>query len=449
MFDGIKNWLYEQYSGTDHDHWYTQIDGSERFDKVGINSDNLAYSQNHPILSGAMLFVCNLFAQGEFRIENLDGTLYTGSHNSLIGLLNKPNYYQTRIDFLESAQWMKLARGKVAIYMKRGSGAIEPDALYILDPKRIKYPDNFKTPMIFQRANKTVGAQTVMYMETDDPKDWVPIKVRDLLWLYDMPNVTTPKNRFITGSRLDGLHQTLDNTVDSLVAKNIILRSNGKEMLTTDGDKGFPMDGDDEEEAKRIFNLGYGLTPNRSRAFITQASVRWQSMHIALRDLGLDESTKVDGNIVYTALHIPKDIISLEAKKTTYNNFRESMTSFIQNSMTTIMNDLTLSLGNELLPDNLKLVGSYSHLEVMQYIIKEKYEAVKLQAEALTLLRKAGVPDKLALEMCGMPINTPLEDVQQETTGSATAASTPKYLGNGSKEAFEKEIQEIIQQYAN
>ena len=88
-------------------------------------------------------------------------------------------------------------------------------------------------------------------------------------------------------------------------------------MLSSDGDNGFPLDGDDQEEAKRIFNIGYGLSPKRDRAFITRSNVKWQSMHIALRDLGLDESTKVDGNIVYTALHIPKDILSLEAKKTT------------------------------------------------------------------------------------------------------------------------------------
>jgi len=86
--------------------------------------------------------------------------------------------------------------------------------------------------------------------------------------------------------------------------------------------------------------------------------------------------------------------------------------------MTTMLNDFSLGLGIALLPDNIKLVGTYDMLPVMSYLRKEKYEAVKLQGEALTLLRNAGVPDEVALEMCGMDTKIILEDVTQ-TTGVA------------------------------
>ena len=207
---------------------------------------------------------------------------------------------------------------------------------------------------------------------------------------------------FRSSSRLDGLKQTLDNTVDSLIAKNIILRSNGKEMLSLADSNGFPLDPNEEKDAKRIFNIGYGLSKTRSRAFITKANMRWQSMHIALRDLGLDESTKVDGNIIYTALHIPKDILSLEAKKTTYNNFRESMTSFIQNDMSSALNDIALTLSQVLLPSNLKLVGTYDHLPVMGYLEKERAEANNVKADALAKYINLGMDPKQALELVGL-----------------------------------------------
>ena len=144
----------------------------------------------------------------------------------------------------------------------------------------------------------------------------------------------------------------------------------------------------------------YGLGFNKLRTFITRGNVTWKSMHIALRDLGLDESVKVDGNLIYTALHIPKDILSLEAKKTTYNNFKESMTSWIQNDIQSMINDIVETLYSFRMDRNDKLVASYSHLPVMQFVKKERYEATQRRAEALSSLRAAGLPDNLALKEC-------------------------------------------------
>lgn len=416
MFDVIRNWIYEKFSGTNHDNWYSVLnDGENAFGVADKPGDLLQYSFRHPILSGAMLFYCNLFAQAEFKITKLDGTLYEGKYNDVLKILNAPNFYQTRVDFLEALQWMKIARGYAAIYTPKRIGFDnEILAMYVLDPHRIKWPRNFKTPLSYK--DDLFQNTTVEYIEDNDTNG-KEIKLRDLTFIYDMPNILSPTNMFKCASRLDGLKQTLDNTVDSLIAKNIILKSNGKEMLSLADSNGFPLDDKEEKEAKRIFNINFGLSKTRDRAFLTKANVKWQSMHIALRDLGLDESTKVDGNIVYTALHIPKDILSLEAKKTTYNNFRESMTSFIQNDMTSAINDTALTLTQLMLPSNLRLVGTYDHLPVMGHLEKEKAEAANTKADALIKYLNTGMDPKRALELCGLDNNITIKPPKNEQTG--------------------------------
>lgn len=400
MLAGLSNWLYEKFNGTPHDNWYSLIEDESSLFNLGDKFDDmLSYSFKHPILTGAMLFYCNLFAQAQFKIVDRSGKLHNGRYNDMIALLEAPNYYQTSIDFLESLQWMKIARGSAIIYIQKRIGfEDEPLAMYVLDPHRIKWPNNFKTPRSYKRD--LFDSVIVEYLDSDNTTS--KLRLKDLTFVFDMPNLRDPKNMFRSSSRLDGLKQTLDNTVDSLIAKNIILRSNGKEMLSLADSNGFPLDPNEEKDAKRIFNIGYGLSKTRSRAFITKANMRWQSMHIALRDLGLDESTKVDGNIIYTALHIPKDILSLEAKKTTYNNFRESMTSFIQNDMSSALNDIALTLSQVLLPSNLKLVGTYDHLPVMGYLEKERAEANNVKADALAKYINLGMDPKQALELVGL-----------------------------------------------
>jgi hypothetical protein len=376
---------------------------------------NLELSQNHPILTPALLFISKLFSQAEFKVVNKETGKEEKNH-WLIKLLNKPNLYQTQSDFLESLQFIQIAQGKAVGYLKRPIGfneAEDIDSIYLLDSDLIEWPlkykdANFRSPMLSARAKNVADNEIIRY---DENGENLKIKVKDLIFFYDLPNMLQ-KNFYNVNSRLDGLRQTLLNTNDSLIAKNIILKTNGKELISGGNNEHFPLAGDDKEKAESLLQNNYGLGWFRKRGIVTKASINYQSLHIALRDLGLDESVKVDGNLIYTALHIPKDIISLEAKKTTYNNFKESMVSYIQNEMQASTNAFTDVL-NQLIDDSdYKLVGTYEHLPIMQFILIERYEGISKKAKALNDLLITGVPKEVALEMCGFDKNLQLEEIQ-------------------------------------
>jgi len=394
-------------------NWYVENNGNGF--GSGENMTNLELSQNHPILTPALLFISKLFSQAEFKVVNKETGKEEKNH-WLIKLLNKPNLYQTQSDFLESLQFIQIAQGKAVGYLKRPIGfneAEDIDSIYLLDSDLIEWPlkykdANFRSPMLSARAKNVADDEIIRY---DENGENLKIKVKDLIFFYDLPNMLQ-KNFYNVNSRLDGLRQTLLNTNDSLIAKNIILKTNGKELISGGNNEHFPLAGDDKEKAESLLQNNYGLGWFRKRGIVTKASINYQSLHIALRDLGLDESVKVDGNLIYTALHIPKDIISLEAKKTTYNNFKESMVSYIQNEMQASTNAFTDVL-NQLIDDSdYKLVGTYEHLPIMQFILIERYEGISKKAKALNDLLMTGVPKEVALEMCGFDKNLQLEEIQ-------------------------------------
>lgn len=367
---------------------------------------NLEIAKEHPILTPALLFVSKLFSQAEFWVETGSGK--KDESNWFIALLHKPNYYQTKEDFLESLMFRMIAEGKVAVYAKRTIGLDRPTSLHILDWSKIKFPENIDKILNLSTSEKKYKNTQIVYDESGENKS---IRLGDLFFFYDLPNAMK-KNKLEAASRLDGLKQALINTHDSLTAKNIILRTNGKEMISGDKKDGFPLTPDEKQEAERLINGGYGLSKSRKRSWVTKASVSWQSMHIALRDLGLDESVKVDGNMIYTALHIPKDILSLEAKKTTYNNFKESMVSYIQNEMQSSLNAVISVLRDIMNDKQGRLKGSYEHLPVMQFVLIEKYDGLSKKAKALNDLIRTGIPHEIALEMCGFDKGIKLEEVQ-------------------------------------
>lgn len=406
----LRNIFWERNQAGDN--WYTELSEADGF---GINGTNLEIAQNHAILTPALLFVSKLFSQAEFYMENTKTKQKIYKHKTL-DMLNSPNYYQTRMDMLESLMFMQIANGVAVLYRKTVIGLPdETAAVYLLDYNKITFPDNFKTNKSSANQDNSIGKTIVIY---DKGNENLKIRLDDLYFFYDMPNVFDKDNAFKCKSRLDGLKQTLVNTADSLVAKNIILKTNGKEMLTGASD-GFPMSDIEKQEAQKLLNNRYGLSSSRSRSIVTKASLTWKSLHIAVRDLGLDESVKVDGNMIYTALHIPKDILSLEAKKTTYNNFKESMVSYIQNETQSTLDAFCEVINTSSSDKVWKLKGSYDHLPVMQFIMLERYDVVKKQAEALTALLANGVPNDIALEMCGMDKTlklTPLVQAEAKPT---------------------------------
>ena len=411
IFQRLKKLTWNRDSSGNN--WYVENNGNGF--GSGENQSNLEISQNHPILTPALLFISKLFSQAEFKVVNKETGKEEKNH-WLIKLLNKPNLYQTQSDFLESLQFIQIAQGKAVGYLKRPigfSGAEDIDSIYLLDSDLIEWPlkykdTNFRSPMLSARAKGIADNEIIKY---DENGENLKIKVKDLIFFYDLPNMLQ-KNFYDVNSRLDGLRQTLINTNDSLIAKNIILKTNGKELISGGNNEHFPLAGDDKEKAESLLQNNYGLGWFRKRGIVTKASINYQSLHIALRDLGLDESVKVDGNLIYTALHIPKDIISLEAKKTTYNNFKESMVSYIQNEMQASTNAFADVL-NQLIDDSdYKLVGSYEHLPIMQFILIERYEGISKKAKALNDLLITGVPKEVALEMCGFDKDLQLEEIQ-------------------------------------
>jgi hypothetical protein len=395
------------------DNWYEVTDAQG----FGINGTNLDIAQNHPILTPALGFVSKLFSQAQFYMVDEKGN--KSYKHKVLDMLSSPNYYQTKMDMLESLMFMQIANGVAVLYKKTVIGLPgETSAVYLLDYNKLTWDDEFKTNLTSANESNTIGRKTVTYQK--GTAEEIKIKLDDLYFFYDMPSGTCSKNMYKAKSRLDGLKQTLINTNDSLVAKNIILKTNGKELIT--GEKeGFPLSDAEKVEAQKLLNNKYGLSNTRSRSLVTKANITWKSLHIAVRDLGLDESVKVDGNIIYTALHIPKDILSLEAKKTTYNNFKESMVSYIQNEIQSCLNAFCEVINTASDDKRWKLSGDYEHLPVMQFIRLERYDVVKKQADALKSLLEIGVPTKLALEMCGMPVDTKIEKPKVENTNSAQA----------------------------
>jgi HK97 family phage portal protein len=405
------NWQFPVWSRNKSGESFYDITSANEW---GMKGKNLFIAQNHPLLTPALLFVSKMFSQAEFELTRKSSG--TSASSPMLDLLNKPNHLQSRSDFLESLLFTQIANGVGVVYIKKTFGLTTPNSLYVLDYNLIDFPESLKT-----KKFKNQGASSESYLNTtvvyDSENENLPIKLKDLLFFYDLPNGLN-ENPFLVSSRLDGIRQTLENAVDGTKAKNIIIKSNGKEMISGQKD-GFPLGKEEKQQLEHNYNNNYGTGWNRNRGLITKSNIKWQSLHIIARDLGYDEGTKTDASIIFTALHIPRDVYSISGEKSTYQNANASLISYIQNELMPTLNSFVEKI-SELFPDNLTLTGSYNHLPVMLPSLTITYDNVTKQVTALNAARLAGIPDKMALEMVGLPLDTVLADLIKPNNESAS-----------------------------
>ena len=235
------------------------------------NFSNIEIAQNHPILTPALLFVSKLFSQANFYIIDKNTGEKVKKH-WLLDLINQPNHYQTQNDFFESLQFGQIAQGQAVIYTKKTLGLDRPNTFYLLNPDLIKYPEGFKTKM-YRASSDAINKVKIIY---DEHGENLSIKIGDLLYLYDTPNCLGTDHFFNNGSRIDGLRQTLINTKDSLLAKNIILKTNL--------DLSIPLDKDHQLELKKIGDehIPFVHVRNNIEGFISR-SVYYSLIEIALK----------------------------------------------------------------------------------------------------------------------------------------------------------------------
>jgi len=342
----------------------------------GDEANKLKMAYAHPILMPGISLIADYFSMVRFTENGKDDT-------PIIKLLNKPNIFQTRDDFLKQFIWFKYVCGWVYQYPVIAGTRMSPERikmLYNLKPNLIEFEEDFKTKLPMTMAQES--EELAKTFEYDEYNQNISIRFADILTYYDLANgideTTSEENMWISPSRLESILKPLVNVQKSFDAKNIVIESNGKELFInkTQGNMAkIPLKKTEQRDIDRKLNGGkYGLGSGKSRTVITNSDLAWQSLHINLADLGLDQSVVSDGQIIVNSLGIPPELYSLSGSSSTFENQAKAVVNFIQKKIQVEMNDFTETINNKF---GTKLVGTYDHLPIMREIEKSKALGMK------------------------------------------------------------------------
>lgn len=362
------------------------------------NALNLEDVLCNPVVMACIDIKADLLSKGRYYIENQES-------NPIIDILNNPNVNQSKKEYLTLSEFYKTFYG---YSFERPILAIdELKALFVLDPNKIEFQEDYETPFIYSNSEirKYLNSAISYDISTKNNRKKIDIKLKDFIRFYYFSNgVDTRNNNLLKGSSpLKSVTYAIKNINRALEAENKVIQSNGREIFSggsVGGNTGgaIPLD---EEDKRNIFQrlINSGVSKNKQRAITTNRKVDWQSLHIKLKDLGLQESISDNARLITQSLKVPFELYKNYKENTAYNNGENAPITFIENVIQPIAEERARKYTDFFGMESTPIKVDFSHLPMMQK--KEEQRAnVRLKlAQAFKNLVDSGVSPDEAKEM--------------------------------------------------
>jgi len=311
-------------------------------------------------------------------------------------VLDKPNKYQSRSEFLRTIKTLVSVYGVSYVYKITPIGFSDISGLVCI-------PNTAITPM-YQPKSDILSNQgeiiysyninlfgTVYILQGEDVKKIV--EIRDSTINLSTGYAMLPK------SKLDGLKYPISNLVATLESRNQMIVKRGADVLLSPEstvDKAIALSTLSDPEKKKIQSEyeKYGSLNGQWHALITTLPMKAQMITRSAQQLGLFEGEDSDFRTILRAYNTPATLMHLkdEAK---YNTYAEAERDYIENAIIPDARIICEGFDNifDSLKNGFRFYMDYSHLQCMQLSEKSKAEALNIEVTALNNAVASGLMD--------------------------------------------------------
>ena len=370
-FNSLLNPSYERLK--DGSHWMSLSDATNDWEL----GDYYECVEKNPVLFRCIDIIADIFSLVDFTIDD-----EANENNPIIKLLNNPNDFQSKQDFLKEFIFQKYSYGFVYQLPLKPDGFTATlknvDSIYNLNPKHVQYNKAFATRLLSRAEIQDIKQKQFKYIETNQTKEF---SISDVIPFYDTANGLGDDFMMKAKSRLNSIAKPIKNIDVALSAEHTALSQAGTWIISGSSkganmgiSTGLTSSEKTEVESKMA---GFGLG-QKNRIIITDKMLEANSLHTPMSELGIKDSVMNNANLIINAFGIPKEVYSIDKSGSTFENQKEAYINLIQNVIQPEVNDLCNSYKSYFgITEDLK--GTFDHLAVMQHIEDKKADkALKL-----------------------------------------------------------------------
>jgi hypothetical protein len=373
------------------DNWLFEANGTAvfHFKYAGHNSSVRAYECCPPI-NAIINRKAQAYINGKTWVLNTQGKAKGKESTSaeakkLQALFKKPNPLQSWKQFEAQGYIYQQLFGYNIVLPIKPLGFkdnIDASMLWNIPPSMVDIEETNK--LFYQSDTSGIIKQIVLNYKGVR----TPLKIEDIYIMKDF----TPSfcSLVIPESRIKSLELPINNIIGAYESRNVLINYRGAlGILSQDPGNGqygvIPMSGDQKDQLQQDFRR-YGLKNHQWQFIITSASLKWQQMGVATKDLMLFEEIEADTMAICDNYNYPYQLMS-SAKGTTFSNLKEGKQLLYQDA-TIPEAESMYEQWNQLFNTerfNLVIDKDYSHIAVLQEDQLQAAQARKARNDALLI----------------------------------------------------------------
>lgn len=350
----------------------------------------------NPIYFAVIMIKAREYANKKFHVVNRKTgeiepeTTSKEIPKAIYRLLNSPNPFQSRWEFLQQKKIFKEVSGNSFVYATRPKGRIFQNGLINVTTLKNIWPQYMKaklTGKFFEATEQKDVIEKWVFDSGNNSKDFDP---KDIMHTNN-PNVDTKDDLILGKSVGFSLIRPLSNIMMSYESRNVLLKNRGMEGVFTsemgDASGRVAMQQQEKDSFKEEMKE-YGNLEGQKQFFFTSLPVKYTPLNRDVRKLGYFEEIATDAMIVSQAHGVPEILLKAYIEGATYENQEASVRRLYQGTLIPESEDEDYALNKffGLYDEDYLIQGSFDHIPALQKSEKEKSESNKNHSEYLERL---------------------------------------------------------------
>lgn len=357
-----------------------------------------------PPLSAVINYQADAFANGETWIlkrgakkNDKDNEVKNNKNADKIKkLLEQPNKYQTQSQFEAELIINYYLFGWCLLYMDKpiGYAPIDAESIHIISPSQIE----FDFYGYYKNKNRGWDNVKAIWVCEDNGERRSLIKQNCYIIKDSIPGFCI--GDFLPTSRLDTIKQPIQNIIDGLESRGVLLRERGMRGLitneTVDSNSFISVKDDEKKELMSELRRTYGTLKGQFQIAFSNKSLKYQKISADMKDLMLFEEDENSLGKICDAFKFPKQLLSNMGQGTTFSNMQTATRNLYQNAIIPLAKSVfeQLDAAFNTREYGFYIYRDYSGLSVLQPDQKEKAESLVRMAQAAKIAFETGFIDK-------------------------------------------------------
>jgi hypothetical protein len=356
--DGQSGWLFEMFGGG----------GYSYFKYENYDSCVQAYALCPPV-TAIINRKCNCLVNGKTWVLDAKNKVAKGPQaEQIYRIINQPNPIQS---------WRDFEAQTYSYFQLFGFALILPIQPAGFEKNRLETSSMWNIPINWIDVDATVerfnnnGGVTITEIVVAYNGNKLVFELKKLIMIRDfMPSFQQGTSITFPGSKIKALALPINNVIGAYESRNVLINYRGALGILS-GDPGssqytpVPLTPEQKVQLQQDFRR-YGLKKQQLQVILTSASLKWQQMGYATKDLMLMEEVVDSTKAICANLNFPPFILGIA--DTTFNNMNAAEKALYQNSVipdsNIIYEQLTKWFGLE--EFGLRLDKDFAHIAVLQ-----------------------------------------------------------------------------------